>query len=193
MATIRLSGSDDRELADAAEAILAAWRDYSDPEAGIIALDDHGPHNTITPIARRRGSDYEMDLVLRNNRHDDSHPLGIFHPHADVHHIKKENIGLIEVMGLAVLPGRLLTELEAVEHYLQNRPATVAPAHLPWAEQLRRQFHGPITEENARMVVRAGVAAIFERVLADAGVFKADAAGQAAFHRFLAAIGAVNQ
>lgn len=193
MATIRLIGSDDRELASAAEAILTAWRGYSDLDAGIIALDDQGPHNTITPIVRRRGSDYEMDLVLRNNRHDDNHPLGIFHPHADVHHIKKENIGLIEVMGLAVLPGRLLTELEAVEHYLQNRPATVAPEHLPWAEQLRRQFHGPLSEEKARMVVRTGVAAIFERVLADAGVFKLDEAGKKAFCRFLASIGAVNQ
>jgi UDPglucose--hexose-1-phosphate uridylyltransferase len=193
MAAIRLRGSDDGELADAAEAILAAWRGYSDPDAGIIARDDHGPHNTITPVARRRGHDYEMDLVLRNNRHDDSHPLGIFHPHADVHHIKKENIGLIEVMGLAVLPARLLTELEAVEQYLQNQPATVAPAHQPWAEQLRRQFHGPLTKAEAGAVVRQGVAAKFERVLADAGVFKLDEAGKTAFCRFIASIGAVNK
>jgi UDPglucose--hexose-1-phosphate uridylyltransferase len=191
MATMRLVGQDVRELAEAAESVLDAWRHYSDPANDIIARDDHGPHNTITPIARRRGQSYEMDLVLRNNGHDDNHPLGIFHPHADVHHIKKENIGLIEVMGLAVLPARLLTELDAVKRYLQNQPATVAPIHQPWAEQLRRQFHGPLTETKAQAVVRQGVAAKFEQVLADAGVFKPDKGGRTAFRRFLAATGAV--
>lgn len=190
MATIRLRGPDTCELADAAEALLLTWRHYSDPAATVIARDDQEPHNTITPIARRRGPAYELDLVLRNNRHDNSHPLGIFHPHADVHHIKKENIGLIEVMGLAVLPGRLATELAAVEHYLQNKPATVAPLHLEWAEQLRRHHHGPLTEDEARAAVRQGVAVKFIRVLSDAGVFKPDDAGRAAFRRFLAAAAA---
>jgi UDPglucose--hexose-1-phosphate uridylyltransferase len=190
MTTLRLRAAVPEMLTDLAEQILLAWREHTDREADIVAHDEQGPHNTITPIARRRGQAFELDLVLRNNRQSGEHPLGIFHPHADVHHIKKENIGLIEVMGLAVLPARLLTELETVEHYLQGLPVTVAPPHLPWAEQLRRQQHQPLSADEARQVVRQGVTDTFLRVLADAGVMKQDAAGQAALVRFLQAAGA---
>ena len=112
MSTIRLSGEDRDDLVDLAEKILNKWREYSDDSVGIIAYSDNESHNTITPIARRKGTGYELDLVLRNNRTSAEHPLGIFHPHAEVHHIKKENIGLIEVMGLAVLPARLKSEMK---------------------------------------------------------------------------------
>jgi len=190
MTTLRLRAVSPEMLADLAEQILHAWRGYTDKDANIVAHDEQGPHNTITPIARRRGQAFELDLVLRNNRQSSEHPLGIFHPHADVHHIKKENIGLIEVMGLAVLPARLLTELEAVEHVLQGLPATVAPPHLPWAEQLRRQQNHMLGADEARQAVRQGVADKFMRVLADAGVMKQDPAGQAALERFLEAAGA---
>ena len=185
MSVLRLSAADPELLIAAADFVLAIWREYSDPAAEILAWSDQAPHNTLTPIARRRGEDYELDLVLRNNRQTEEHPLGIFHPHADVHHIKKENIGLIEVMGLAVLPPRLLPELSEVGRYLAGQPANVAACHQPWAEELRRRHvgSGPIHPESASQIVRLETAAKFERVLADAGVYKRDAAGQAAFRR----------
>lgn len=189
MAVIRLSGRDTAEIAAAADYILRCWRKYHDPSAQIVAEDENGPHNTLTPIARKRGSDFEMDLVLRNNRQSEEHPLGIFHPHHGVHHIKKENIGLIEVMGLAVLPARLLTELEEVEQYLQGKNVLVSPVHQPWAESLRRQQHGSLSPEEARKVVRDGVAEKFLQVLTDASVFKPDKDGREALQRFLITIG----
>jgi UDPglucose--hexose-1-phosphate uridylyltransferase len=189
MSVLRIEGEDKKRLADAAEQVLFAWRNYSDPAAEIIALDQDGPHNTITPIARRRENLYQIDLVLRNNRQSKEHPLGIFHPHADVQHIKKENIGLIEVMGLAVLPGRLKTELEPVENYLQGQSVWIKPDHQPWAEQLRRQHPKPLSKDQARCVVRDAVARKFEHVLSDAGVFRSGESGQAALNRFIRAAG----
>lgn len=190
MSVIRLVAAGPDSLLDAADDLLGHWRAYSDPTVDLIARSGETTHNTITPIARRRGADYELDLVLRNNRQSDAHPLGIFHPHADVHHIKKENIGLIEVMGLAVLPARLLEELTEVEAYLQGLPAQVMPYHQAWAEQLRRSRPCPLTSGDARAMVRTAVAERFGRVLADAGIFKDSAAGRAAWQRYLASLGA---
>lgn len=118
MSVIRITGKDRLKLVELADKILKTWREYSDESLGIFAYSEETPHNTVTPIARRRGENFELDLVLRNNRTSEEHPLGIFHPHADVHNIKKENIGLIEVMGLAVLPGRLKEELEILSEYV---------------------------------------------------------------------------
>lgn len=185
MSVIRLVSPQRKSIIDAADLITRQWRQYSDEQVRILAASKGEPHNTVTPIAGRRGQDYVLDLVLRNNRVSDEHPLGIFHPHADVHHIKKENIGLIEVMGLAVLPPRLAEELWEVELFLQDRPANVASGHREWAERLKLSYGGKIDGETAADIVREAVAARFERVLADAGVFKRDAAGQAAFRRFI--------
>ena len=178
MTTIRLRGARPEQLVEAADKILLYWRQYSDPERQILAFSDEVPHNTITPIARRRGSAYELDLVLRNNRQCEEHPLGIFHPHEDVHHIKKENIGLIEVCGLAVLPARLLSELDAVERYLVGETVAVEACHQEWADQLRFENPSVKSVDEAREVVRQGAACIFERVLSDAGVYKQDDAGK---------------
>lgn len=190
MASLRLRGRDAAEIAAASDYILQCWRNYSDESVDIIAKDEQGPHNTMTPIARRRGTDYEMDLVFRNNRQSEEHPLGIFHPHESVHHIKKENIGLIEVMGLAVLPGRLQAELAFVEQFLQGLPVTVPPIHQPWAESLKGLHPGPLSAEEAHEVVRLGLADKFLEVLTDASVFKEDEAGREALRRFLLTIGA---
>ncbi len=188
MAVIRARSADPAALVAAADDILAAWRAYSDESVAIRACSGDTPHNTITPIARRRGTDFELDLVLRNNRQDEAHPMGIFHPHADVHHIKQENIGLIEVMGLAVLPARLVDELAAVEQYLQDGKTDIAPIHQAWAGELREANPGVTDPAEASRIVRAGVAAKFAKVLADAGVFKQDEPGQAAFDRFITSL-----
>ncbi|MCC3356965.1 UDP-glucose--hexose-1-phosphate uridylyltransferase [Bacillus sp. REN16] len=185
MSVLRLRSSDQEALVEAGDHILQAWRQYSDPEAEIIAFTGDTPHNTITPIARKRDGKYELDLVLRNNRTNDEHPLGIFHPHADVHHIKKENIGLIEVMGLAVLPARLETELQEVEKYLIGEANSVNPIHQEWADELKA--YNP-TSENVHELVNREVGKKFMRVLEDAGVYKRDEAGQAAFKRFIESI-----
>ena len=188
MSVIRLRTADRMRLADLAERILDAWRAYSDPEAFIFAEMDGEPHNTVTPIARRRGELYELDLVLRNNITTEEHPLGLFHPHAELHHIKKENIGLIEVMGLAVLPSRLNRELEAVKQVLVSgeEPAEEFAVHAEWIAQLRSRHS--FSEENADAIIEAEVGAVFERVLEDCGVFKRTPEGKAAFHRFLSAV-----
>lgn len=190
LSVLRLQAAAKEELIAAARLILQVWRNYSEPDLDIIAEDETGPHNTITPVARRRGSLYELDLVLRNNRQDEKHPAGIFHPHVDVQHIKQENIGLIEVMGLAVLPGRLATELQEVELFLQDLPAEIATIHQDWAQQLRQQQAGPLAAGQAEGVVRQAVADKFTRILTDAAVFKHDAAGQNGLCRFLGAFGA---
>jgi UDPglucose--hexose-1-phosphate uridylyltransferase len=187
MSVIRLTGAK-QSLISVAEYILESWREYSDPEADIAAYTNSIPHNTVTPIARRRGASFEMDLVLRNNRTTAEHPLGIFHPHADVHHIKKENIGLIEVMGLAVLPQRLLTELKEVEKFICQEENAMAEYHRPWAEELRQKYQGQVNAINAPRIVREETAAKFVRVLEDAGVFKRTPQGQAAFKRFMATL-----
>ncbi|MGG1399149.1 UDP-glucose--hexose-1-phosphate uridylyltransferase [Bacillus salipaludis] len=185
MSVIRLRSEQISGLVDAAAHILTKWKNYSDDSLGILAATDGTPHNTITPIARKKGSFFELDLVLRNNRTSKEHPLGIFHPHQDVHHIKKENIGLIEVMGLAVLPARLKGELEEVEKFIQSQAAVVADYHLEWAMQLKSRF---FNEMNAGLFVKEEVGKKFLRVLEDAGVFKRNEAGAAGFKRFIASL-----
>ncbi|TDK58634.1 UDP-glucose--hexose-1-phosphate uridylyltransferase [Bacillus salipaludis] len=185
MSVIRLRSEQKADLVDAAAHILTKWKNYSDGSLGILAASDGTPHNTITPIARKKGNFFELDLVLRNNRTSKEHPLGIFHPHQDVHHIKKENIGLIEVMGLAVLPARLKEELEEVEKFIQSQAAVVADYHLEWAEQLKSRFAG---EMNAGLFVKEEVGKKFLRVLEDAGVFKRNEEGTAGFKRFIASL-----
>ncbi len=190
MSVVRLTGSDPARLAELADKLLCCWRSYSDPEAMIFAETDGEPHNTITPIARRRGEAYELDLVLRNNLTTDEHPLGVFHPHADKHHIKKENIGLIEVMGLAVLPSRLKGELTALaEAIVAGRDIThdeTLGKHAPWVEQLRSSY--TFTAENALDILLQETGKVFSQVLEDAGVYKCTAPGRTAFHRFITAV-----
>ena len=190
MSVIRLTSADRAQLLALAERILARWRGYSDPEADVFAETDGVPHNTITPIARRRGADYELDLVLRCNITTPELPLGVFHPHPELHHIKKENIGLIEVMGLAVLPARLKKELEGVRTAILTgadlRQDETLGKHADWVDELRQRYD--FTPENTEDILRQEVGAVFTRVLEDAGVFKRNDAGQRAFGRFLAAI-----
>ena len=187
MSVIRLRGSDREAVTAAADHILQRWRGYSDPEASIYAETDGQPHNTITPIARRRGGEYELDLVLRNNITTSEHPDGLFHPPAELHHIKKENIGLIEVMGLAVLPARLRTELEAVGKALVNghdlRKNPLTDKHADWAEGVA-QRHPELNSANVDGILEQEVGLVFQQVLEAAGVFKRDEAGQQAFRRF---------
>ena len=187
MSVIRLRGSDKVRLAELADKILLAWRGYSDETVGVVAFSDGEPHNTITPIARRRGDDYELDLVLRCNITTDAHPLGLFHPHADKHHIKKENIGLIEVMGLAVLPSRLKKELAdlrlAILADSDLRADEVLGKHADWVEELKTRY--TFTEENAEAILLRETGRVFAAVLEDAGVYKRDDEGKAAFLRFV--------
>ena len=193
MSVIRLAGPDRFRLAELADKILLCWRGYTDEAAMILAETEGVPHNTITPIARRRGEDYELDLVLRNNLTTEEYPLGLYHPHQDLHHIKKENIGLIEVMGLAVLPSRLKGELTELRRAilagedLRLNPLTAS--HADWAEELKTRY--TFTEENTEEILRQEVGAVFLRVLTDAGVYKRDQAGRDAFLRFIAAVNAL--
>ena len=174
MSVIRMECLDKETLTKAAVYILEQWRGYSDEAAEIIAESDGTPHNTITPIARRNGDTFVCDLVLRNNRTSDEHPDGIFHPHRDVQHIKKENIGLIEVMGLAILPPRLKDELTEVEKYVAGETSQIADMHRDWADEICESGE---TVQNA-------VGAVFQRVLEDAGVYK----DLAAFKRFISSL-----
>ena len=185
LSVIRLTGADPERLADLAEKILNKWRGYTDEAAFIYAETEGVPHNTITPIARRRGEDYELDLVLRNNITTAEHPLGVYHPHAELHHIKKENIGLIEVMGLAVLPARLKKELaELADALVKGAPlAGELEKHAPWAEELKMQY--AFTAENVDDILRLEVGKVFAKVLEHAGVYKRNEGGKAAFMRFV--------
>ena len=187
MSVIRLTGPDRFRLAELADRILLAWRGYTDEAAVILAETDGVPHNTITAIVRRRGEDYQIDLVLRNNLTTEEYPLGLYHPHQNLHHIKKENIGLIEVMGLAVLPSRLKAELEALRSAILSgadlKADPLTAAHADWAGELKTRY--TFTEENTEAILRQEVGAVFLQVLCDAGVYKRDAAGQAAFLRFV--------
>ena len=193
MSVIRLDCNDPERLVDLADKILGAWRGYTDEAAMILAETDNTPHNTITPIARRRGEKYELDLVLRNNLTTPEHPLGLYHPHAELHHIKKENIGLIEVMGLAVLPARLKDELAAVADGLAKgkdlRADEMTEKHADWAESFKTQYE--ITEDNALDIVKAETGKVFAKVLEHAGVYKRDASGKEAFLRFLDAVNSI--
>lgn len=191
MSVIRIKSSDRKKLVDLSVKILDNWRKYSDESLDIIAFSGDTPHNTITPIGRRRGKDFELDLVLRNNRTNEKYPLGIFHPHEDVHNIKKENIGLIEVMGLAVLPGRLKEELEILEKYMlepdfktkiKNNPKVVK--HLEWAINIQEK-HVKITSENIKTILKDEIGVTFSRVLEDAGVYKRNNEGEKGLLRFI--------
>lgn len=184
MSVIRLRSLYKEELALAADYILTSWKGYSDEMVDIHAYTGNTLHNTITPIARMKGGQFELDLVLRNNRTNEKHPLGIFHPHSDVHHIKKENIGLIEVMGLAVLPARLKEELEEVRAYLLGKADSVKDYHLSWAEELKSKYETECSDDTAEEIIRKELGLKFQRVLEDAGVFKRNADGQKGFRRF---------
>ena len=186
MSVIRLKGSNKVEMIDAATLILEEWRGYSDPSISILAQTDGVSHNTITPIARMNGEKFELDLVLRNNRVTAEFPDGIFHPHADVQHIKKENIGLIEVMGLAILPPRLKAELKEVEHYLLDQENNMAKSHKDWAKEIKKQTQP--TLDNVQKLIEEAVGDVFLRVLEDAGVYKQTSEGQAAFKAFVQTI-----
>ena len=192
MSVIRLRGKEAQRLVDLADKILTAWREYSDESAEIVAYTEGTPHNTITPIARRRGEDYELDLVLRNNRTTPEHPLGLFHPHAEYHHIKKENIGLIEVMGLAILPPRLLTETGLLEQALKN-PAQAQEImarpemekHQAWYEELKAAGAG---EGDTQRAIQESIGVIFGKILGNAGVYKDTEEGREAFRRFCSSL-----
>ena len=196
MTCVNLSGTDRGAIIDRAVALLEAWRGYTDEARGVIARTD-APHNTVTPILRCKVGVWSLNLVLRNNRTSDEHPLGIFHPHADKHHIKRENIGLIEVMGLFILPGRLLSELNDLRAYLTGaRPLSDVPAadsplekHYAWIESLAREHGTSLTDEAARDVIRQAVALKCAGVLADAGVYKQTEDGIAGVNQFMESIG----
>lgn len=186
MSTIRLSSPDVLALTDAAVKIHDTWMNYSDESVDVRAYTDGTRHHTTTPIARKVGDDYVLDIVLRDNQTSAEFPDGIFHPHQDVQHIKKENIGLIEVMGRAILPARLKTELAEVGKYLLDQPNEMVPMHQAWADQLKAD--NTITADNVTTVIDKAVGNVFARVLADAGVFKWDDQGEAAFDRFIATL-----
>ena len=188
MSVIRISAADKDRLIDLADKILLAWRGYTDEAAFVYAETDGEPHNTITPIARRRGDAYELDLVLRNNITTEEHPLGVYHPHAKLHHIKKENIGLIEVMGLAVLPARLKGEMahlkEAILAGKDLRADEELAKHADWVDEFRPKYDA-ITAENIDGIVEKEIGLVFMQVLEDAGVYKRTEEGQKAFDRFV--------
>ena len=190
MSVIRLNGRQPERIAELADKILTCWRGYSDETVGIVAFSDGEPHNTITPIARRRSDLYELDLVLRCNITTPEHPLGVFHPHADKHHIKKENIGLIEVMGLAVLPSRLKQELtdlaSAIVSGADIAADPVLGKHAPWVGELKKQY--TFTAENALDIILKETGKVFTEVLEDAGVYKNTPEGRAAFLKFVDAV-----
>ena len=190
MSVLRLNGPDSARLCQLADKILTSWRDYTDESAMILAETDGVPHNTVTPIARRRGDDFELDLVLRNNLTTAEHPLGLYHPHEALHHIKKENIGLIEVMGLAVLPSRLDRELALLKDaILQDRDLRADETlqkHADWAEELKTRY--TFKPENAEEILKQEVGAVFMQVLEDAGVYKCTPEGRQAFLRFVQSV-----
>ena len=191
MSCIRLSSPDDNRLVELAGRILAAWRGYTDPDCFIFAETDGQMHNTITPIARKRGENYELDLVLRNNITTEEHPMGVYHPHANLHHNKKENIGLIEVMGLAVLPSRLKTEMaELADALVNGLPVSEysenIAKHAQWAQEIQRRYE--ITRDNVEGILRKEIGMVFAQVLEDAGVYKLDESGREGFARFLASV-----
>ena len=192
MSVIRLSCRDYERLSELGDKILNAWRSYTDEAAFIFAETDGVPHNTITPIARKRGNDYELDLVLRNNITTDECPLGVYHPHSELHHIKKENIGLIEVMGLAVLPARLKGEMELLADTIINKGIEAVRAdeaiakHADWAEDIVSR--NDITAENINEILQKEIGIVFSKVLEHAGVYKRNEEGIAAFNRFIGSL-----
>lgn len=189
MSVIRLTSDSKDDLTNLAEKILLSWRLYSDPSVQVLAETNGTPHHTITPIARKRDGQFELDLVLRDNQTSPEHPDGIYHPHKDVQHIKKENIGLIEVMGLAILPPRLKEEVEQVAAYLVGEDVLVAGYHQEWADELKESNPDLTDKEQALEIVQESVGKIFARVLEDAGVYKQTEEGQAAFMHFVEQVG----
>lgn len=192
MSCIRLTCADDERLVELADKILAAWRGYTDESCFVYAQTEGEPHNTITPIARMRDGKFQLDLVLRNNITTSEHPLGVFHPHAKLHHIKKENIGLIEVMGLAVLPSRLKGEMAQLEAALTARTpldqySEDIQKHAEWAGEILEK-HPELNPENVHAILQEEIGLVFAQVLADAGVYKLDEAGRAGFVRFLQSV-----
>ena len=191
LSVIRLQGTDVERIIDLAEHILNKWRGYTDEDAFIFAETDGTPHNTITPIARKRGDLYELDLTLRNNITTEEHPLGVYHPHAKLHHIKKENIGLIEVMGLAVLPARLKGEMELLEEYILEgkdiRSNEQIEKHADWVDEFLPDYPD-INKDNIGHILEQEVGKVFCQVLEDAGVYKCTPEGLEAFHRFISVL-----
>ena len=191
MSVIRLRGKSKEKLVDLSDKILTAWRGYSDEKCEISAFTGDTPHNTITPIARKKNGAYEIDLVLRNNRTSEEYPLGIFHPHQELHHIKKENIGLIEVMGLAVLPGRLKEEMKLLEKLMIEKNAASlirenekVEKHADWCEEILKKYEN-ITAENIENIIKVEIGIAFSKVLENAGVYKQDEEGKAGYRRFI--------
>lgn len=191
MSVIRLRCADHKRLTQLSSKILAAWRAYTDEAAFVFAETDGVPHNTITPIARKKGDSFEIDLVLRNNITTDEHPMGVYHPHKQYHHIKKENIGLIEVMGLAILPSRLVSELEAVKNAILNnddlRASELTASHADWVEEFL-PTHPEFNADNAMDIIKEETGKVFLHVLEDAGVYKCTPEGRDAFMRFLESV-----
>ena len=188
MSVIRLNGSDKAELVALSAKILDSWRKYSDEKVNVKAFDGDVLHHTITPIARMKNGNYELDLVLRDNQTSEEYPDGIFHPHKDVQHIKKENIGLIEVMGLAILPPRLKDELAEVGKHILGTSNEMKEYHRVWADEIK-QNHPDATAENITEIVNQETGRVFARVLEDAGVYKRNKQGQEAFMRFVENVG----
>ncbi len=188
LSVIRLQGADENRIIELADHILKAWRGYTDESSFIFSETDGQPHNTITPIARMHGDLYELDLTLRNNITTEEHPLGVYHPHAKLHHIKKENIGLIEVMGLAVLPARLKGEMELLAEYILNgtdiRSNETLEKHADWVEEFLPQYND-ITAENIQSILQQEIGKVFCQVLEDAGVYKCNEEGLSAFQKFI--------
>ena len=191
MSVIRLRCADHKRLTQLSSKILASWRAYTDEAAFVFAETDGVPHNTITPIARKKGDSFEIDLVLRNNITTDEHPMGVYHPHKQYHHIKKENIGLIEVMGLAILPSRLVSELEAVKNAILNnddlRASELTASHADWVEEFL-PTHPEFNADNAMDIIKEETGKVFLHVLEDAGVYKCTLEGREAFMRFLESV-----
>ena len=188
LSVIRLRSTDTEKIINLADHILGKWRAYTDEAAFIYAETNGEPHNTITPIARFKDGMYELDLALRNNITTEECPLGVYHPHAELHHIKKENIGLIEVMGLAVLPSRLKGEIETLKDYIINhkdiRSNESIEKHADWVDEFSRNYD-VIDESNVDEILRKEIGIVFSKVLEYAGVFKRDEAGREAFDRFI--------
>ncbi|MDY3740530.1 MAG: UDP-glucose--hexose-1-phosphate uridylyltransferase [Selenomonadaceae bacterium] len=192
MSAIRITSENRQQLIDLAEKILNAWRGYTDESVTIFAETDGEPHNTITPIGRRVGKAYQFDLVLRNNLTTEEHPLGLYHPHAEVHHIKKENIGLIEVMGLAVLPARLKAEMAGIKAALLDNVDSIdddenLKSHAVWYKEIRAK-HTDINKDNVDNIIQEEIGKVFMQVLTDAGVYKRNEQGMEAFDKFVASV-----
>lgn len=188
VSVLRIGSKDPHRLIELADHILNVWRDYTDEKAFIFARTNDEPHNTITPIARKRGDMYELDLALRNNITTEEHPLGVYHPHKEYHHIKKENIGLIEVMGLAILPSRLIKELNLIADYIiagkDIRENKIIEKHAHWVDEFITKYP-VVTEDNVRDILEKEVGIRFVKILEDAGVYKCTQQGREAFKRFI--------